>query len=294
MHSRKFTPAQFSYSTTDKELLAIVEALRNFECLLLGIKFTIRTDHMALQTLMKHITPNERQICWLEKIKVFDFDIEHIDGKENILADALSRIYEYNCLDSVTEEEYVGEDNMTEETDINTDEFPPVVNKKPDNNRKPLLATEKQTALANSASLSAVSNSFLHNKHPIFNQRPIPTRHRENASLKEEEENATMVTFTTVPDSSNSGKHSGAPELHGGNQADHQTNKPSIRWPHGIPYGTSCCTDALDWEDCSALRRCDGHLSDCIDTTRHKMVGNPSGSISTCAAGSTSCNSAQG
>jgi hypothetical protein len=111
MHSRKFTPAQVSYSTTDKELLAIVDALRNFECLLLGIKFTIRTDHMALQTLMKRITPNERQIRWLEKIKVFDFDIEHIDGKENILADALSRIYEDNHLDSITEQDYVGEDN---------------------------------------------------------------------------------------------------------------------------------------------------------------------------------------
>jgi hypothetical protein len=292
MHSRKFTPAQFSYSTTDKELLAIVDALRNFECLLLGIKFTIRTDHMALQTLMKRITPNERQIRWLEKIKVFDFDIEHIDGKENILADALSRIYEDNRLDAITEQDYVGEDNMTEETDINTDEFPPVADKTPDNNRKPLLATGKQTTLANSTPLSPVSNSLLLNKHPIFIQRPIPTLHRENAKLKEEE-NAAMATFTTVLDSPDSEKHSGTPELHGGNQADHQSNKPSIRWPHGIPYSTSCCTDALDWENCSALGRCDGHLSDCIDTTRHKMVGNPSGSISTCAAGSTSATTSE-
>ena len=53
MHSRKFTPAQFNYSTTDKELLAIIDALRTFEHLLLGIRFTIRMDHMALQTLMK-------------------------------------------------------------------------------------------------------------------------------------------------------------------------------------------------------------------------------------------------
>ena len=52
IHSRKFTPAQCNYSTTDQELLAIIDTLRTFEHKLLGVKFTIITDHMALRTLM--------------------------------------------------------------------------------------------------------------------------------------------------------------------------------------------------------------------------------------------------
>ena len=52
IHSRKFTPAHCNYSTTDQELLAIIDALRTFEHKLLGVKFTIITDHMALRTLM--------------------------------------------------------------------------------------------------------------------------------------------------------------------------------------------------------------------------------------------------
>ena len=53
IHSRKFTPAQCNYSTTDQELLAIINALRTFEHKLLGVKFIIVvTDHMALRILM--------------------------------------------------------------------------------------------------------------------------------------------------------------------------------------------------------------------------------------------------
>ena len=52
IHSRKSTPAQCNYSTTDQEFLGIIDALRTFEDKLLGVKFTIVTDHMALRTLM--------------------------------------------------------------------------------------------------------------------------------------------------------------------------------------------------------------------------------------------------
>src|SRR5258705_7711302 len=94
MHSRKFTPAQCNYTTTDQELLAIVDALKTFEHRLLGVKFTIVTDHMALRTLLNRKLTNQRQIRWVETINMFDFEIEHIAGTDNVLADTLSRIYE--------------------------------------------------------------------------------------------------------------------------------------------------------------------------------------------------------
>ena len=78
IHSRKFTPAQCNYSTTDQELLVIIDALRTFEHKLLGVKFIIVTDHMALRTLMTQTVRNQRRIRWLETITMFDFDIQHI------------------------------------------------------------------------------------------------------------------------------------------------------------------------------------------------------------------------
>src|SRR6266550_3598368 len=118
MHSRKFTPPQYDYSTTDQALLAIVDALRTFEHKLLGIRFTIVTDHMALRTLMGRTVKNQRQMRWLETIKKFDFDIVHINGSDNILADALSRVYE-----GISEEELTEDNYLNEENDINTEGF---------------------------------------------------------------------------------------------------------------------------------------------------------------------------
>ena len=62
IHSRKFTPAQFNYSTTDQELLPIIDTLQSFEYKLLGVKFIIVTDHMALHMLMTQTVRNQRRI----------------------------------------------------------------------------------------------------------------------------------------------------------------------------------------------------------------------------------------
>ena len=76
---------------------------------------------MALRTLMTQTVRNERRIRWLETITMFDFDIQHIQGPENILADALSRIY-----DGVKDEELSREDYLQEEQKyLNTDIFLP-------------------------------------------------------------------------------------------------------------------------------------------------------------------------
>ena len=121
IYSRKFTPAECNYSTTDQELLTIIDALRTFEHKLLGVKFTIFTDHMALRMLMTQTVRNQQRIRWLETITMFDFDIQHIQGPENILTDALSRIY-----NGVKEEELTREDYLQEEQKyLNTDVFLP-------------------------------------------------------------------------------------------------------------------------------------------------------------------------
>ena len=59
---------------------------------------------------MTQIVRNQCRIRWLEMIIMFDFDIQHIQGPQNILADALSRNY-----DGVKEEDLTHEDYLTEE-----------------------------------------------------------------------------------------------------------------------------------------------------------------------------------
>ena len=59
IHSRIFTPARRNNSTTNQELLEIIDALQTFEYKLLGVKFIIVTDDMALRTLMTDIVRNQ-------------------------------------------------------------------------------------------------------------------------------------------------------------------------------------------------------------------------------------------
>ena len=60
---------------------------------------------MALRTLMTQTVRNQRRIRWLEDLTMFDFDIQYIQGEENILADALSRIYDGMDADEIVHQD---------------------------------------------------------------------------------------------------------------------------------------------------------------------------------------------
>ena len=79
------------YNVTQRELLAVIFALKTFRQYLLGLRFTIRTDHAALQWLKKTPTPIGQQARWVEQLEEFDYDIQHRPGHKHGNADALPR-----------------------------------------------------------------------------------------------------------------------------------------------------------------------------------------------------------
>jgi hypothetical protein len=79
------------YATTHKECLAIVWCIKQCEHYLLGKKFTIRTDHHALKWLMSVKDSNGKLMRWALTLMEFEFEIQHVKGKTNFVADALSR-----------------------------------------------------------------------------------------------------------------------------------------------------------------------------------------------------------
>jgi hypothetical protein len=89
--SRKLKEHERHYDTYDLGLEAIVHALRKWRHYLMGKMFELKTDHNGLKYLFDQPTLNVRQIRWLEFLCEYDFDIKHIKGKENKVADALSR-----------------------------------------------------------------------------------------------------------------------------------------------------------------------------------------------------------
>ena len=72
-------------------MLAILHAFTNFRHYLVGSRFKIKTDHNSLKYLIEQEELNERQQKWVSKAQAYDFEIEYVKEKNNVVADALSR-----------------------------------------------------------------------------------------------------------------------------------------------------------------------------------------------------------
>ena len=92
--SRQLSAPQRNYSTFDRELLAVHAAIRHFRHMLEGTSYTICTDHKPLVTaLSKHSDAwTSRQQRHLSTIAETCCTIEYLPGKQNAVADALSRV----------------------------------------------------------------------------------------------------------------------------------------------------------------------------------------------------------
>ena len=98
--SRKLKPAETRYSATDKEWLAVVEAVSNhWRHVLEGREVVVRTDHRPLLGKLSSASSVppllHRHARWIERLSPFLIRWEHVSGKDNQIADALSRTPEF-------------------------------------------------------------------------------------------------------------------------------------------------------------------------------------------------------
>ena len=91
--SRQLRKAEIKYSAFVRELLGVHLAIRHFRFMLEGRNFTIYTDHKPLVHAMANTTElwSARQQRHIAAISEFITDIAHVSGKNNIVADCLSR-----------------------------------------------------------------------------------------------------------------------------------------------------------------------------------------------------------
>lgn len=90
--SRTLTKAETAYSTTERELLCVVESVKHFRHYIEGTHFTVVTDHESLKWLWKIENPTGRLARWATRLSQFDFDVVHKKGKFHVVPDALSRV----------------------------------------------------------------------------------------------------------------------------------------------------------------------------------------------------------
>ena len=90
--SKTLNEAQRNYTTTEKELLAVVYALDKFHAYLVGPDIIIFTDHSALKYPLTKQNAKVRLIRWVLLLQEFNLQIRDKKGVENVVADHLSRL----------------------------------------------------------------------------------------------------------------------------------------------------------------------------------------------------------
>jgi hypothetical protein len=96
--SRALRPHEQNYPTNDLELAVVVHALKIWRHYLMGAHCNIYTNHKSLNYIFTQVDLNMRQRRWLELIKDYDLEVHYHPGKANVVADALSRKAQCNCV----------------------------------------------------------------------------------------------------------------------------------------------------------------------------------------------------
>jgi len=99
--SRKLNDTERRYTVQEKEMTAIIHCLRVWRHYLLGSKFVIMTDNVAISYFQTQKKLSPKQARWQDFLAEFDYTLEYKPGKANVVADALSRKVELASISRV-------------------------------------------------------------------------------------------------------------------------------------------------------------------------------------------------
>lgn len=87
--SRKLSATEQKYQTTERECLAVINAIEKFRPYIEGVRFTIITDHASLQWLQNLRDPAGRLGRWALRLQAYDYELLHRKGRLIVVPDAL-------------------------------------------------------------------------------------------------------------------------------------------------------------------------------------------------------------
>ena len=103
-YSRALKAPERKWDACEQELFAILCAVKHYRAFLMNTHFKVQTDNVACTYIVKKSDFTPRLARWAVQLADYSFDIEHKAGKENLVADALSRSDEVNVIDEDLDE----------------------------------------------------------------------------------------------------------------------------------------------------------------------------------------------
>ena len=146
--SQKLTETQRKWSTFDRELWAVVAAIRHFRHYLRGQQFTIYTDHQPLSNFKKISIQDDatgRRARWIAELGSYSFVILHRRGKHNGDADALSRLPNLPVTSVITRSQSRQEKTQCEQSTVSPPSSPTTAETTPPESRGSTVPTRETT-----------------------------------------------------------------------------------------------------------------------------------------------------
>jgi len=103
--SCSFKGAELNYPVHEKEMLAVIRALKKWKYDLLGVPFFVYTNHKTLLNFPTQRDLSRCQAFWMELLSIYDCKFVYVKGEANSVADALSRFPSLSCSSSISAEE---------------------------------------------------------------------------------------------------------------------------------------------------------------------------------------------
>lgn len=152
--SRILNPAERNYNTSEKELLSVVYGCSVFRCYLYGREFVLFTDHKPLLGDSKH--PPLRILKWKLKLSEYSYETRHKPGKQNVVADCLSRT-RHDIILMMTRAQKAKQNNISVvDTDESIRKQKELENHKV--NQRPMTTEEVQEVLGTGSGKRKISN----------------------------------------------------------------------------------------------------------------------------------------
>jgi hypothetical protein len=115
--SKSFKKAELNYPVHEKELLAIVRVLEKWRVDLIGVPFTVLTDHRTLECFQTQRHMSRRQARWMEFLQQYGFNIVYLRSEDNTAADTLSRT-SFGASDTEAEAFHMSSCNRFDELEV--------------------------------------------------------------------------------------------------------------------------------------------------------------------------------
>ena len=104
--SGTFTAQNKSWCVTEKEAYAVLKSLQHFDSYLQGTKCTFHCDHKPLEPFITRGMKIAKLDRWAMLLQEYDITFVHIQGKDNILADAISRLHTIDIYERAIENQH--------------------------------------------------------------------------------------------------------------------------------------------------------------------------------------------